>query len=740
LSTDEAKQNDGVDEDQGNEHVDDETIGKVLEQTSVGEDELKEAVDEHRQTGKPMTKILERKKGLLDKIMDVLTIDIKPTGGGDKPVGARDDGEEESLAEALLKAGWITEVQLSEARAASQETGSALGTVLMENGVASADDIQQALAYKRQSGKSLTRSLIDVRLGKSVEEPGRKLNLSKIKKKRGADVAKRLVELDLIRKEDADDLLANARKNRQQVDEYLQERHVISDEQLALVLSDVFGVPYIDIKKVELQQDALELIPGAIMRQHSCVPFKVTSEGLHVAFMNPRQLPGFQEVGILMKRRVEPYVAPKGDLAKIIDDVTPAVAGESAKGHALGSLSSKVEETGDAVLAKVGTVSVTELVTSILEGAVEVRSTDVHLDPQENFLRIRYRIDGVLHDVINLPVDLAAPIISRIKVMGNMDIIERMHAQDGHINLQIHGRTQDLRVASVPTCLGEKVSIRVMDPKNVLTGLHQLGLEDGQLDQINQLISKPYGMILATGPVGSGKTTTLYSCLNKVNIPQKNVLTIEDPVEYRLRGMNQMQVEHRRDFGFAEGLKAMLRHDPNVIMVGEIRGQETARIAVRASLTGVLVFSTMHANDGPGTISTLYNHGIPGFLVSNSLIGVIAQRLVRRLCQDCKEPYKPDKEMLRQMKIRNVDEEGLTFYRPVGCGKCFNTGYLGRTGVYEIMVVDDELRDLIFRETTKEIIRQVAIDMGMQTMKLSTFNKVKEGATSVDEYFRVVFI
>jgi type IV pilus assembly protein PilB len=339
---------------------------------------------------------------------------------------------------------------------------------------------------------------------------------------------------------------------------------------------------------------------------------------------------------------------------------------------------------------------------------------------------------------MNLPLDLAAPVISRLKVMANMDIIERMHAQDGHINLEISGRIQDLRLASAPTNLGEKVTIRIMDPKNVLTGLHMLGLEDKQLDQINQLIYKPYGMILATGPVGSGKTTTLYSCLNKINVPEKNVMTVEDPVEYRLRGMNQMQVDHKRSYEFADGLKAMLRQDPNVIMVGEVRDAETARIAVRASLTGVLVFSTMHANDGPGTISTLYNHGIPGFLVSSSLIGVIAQRLVRKLCQKCKEAYAPDKELLRQMKVD--PDQKVTFYRPVGCADCFNTGYYGRTGVYEIMLVEDELRDLIFRETTKEVIRQVAIDMGMQTMKVSCFNKAIQGVTSAEEYFRVVFI
>jgi len=714
-----------------NSHADDEVIGKVLERTEeVGEDELKEAVAEHKKTGKPMTKILEKKKGLLNKIMDVMTMEI----GGSGKVEVTPEGE--TLAEALVKAGWITEQQLEEAKAAAAETGAALGNILIDRGIAAPGEIETALAYRRSTGKSLTRALIDVRLGKAEQAGPKKIKFSVLRKKRDNELANKLVSLELIPRKEAEELLEKARKIGQPLDEYLVERDIIPDKPLALALADFFGIPYVDVATTERSVDAIDFVPHAVIHEHSCVPFKIDKNELHVAFMNPRDAVKFRDVGLLMGRSLIPYVAPKGQIQKAMEDVLP----ESmlSKRPAAGGISSKVEETGDAVLAKLGTVSIAELVDSILEGGVEVRATDIHLDPQENFLRTRYRIDGILHDVMNLPLELASPIISRIKVMANMDIIDRMHAQDGHINLQIRGRTQDLRVASAPTCMGEKVTIRVMDPRNVLTGLHQLGLEDSQLDQINQLIAKPYGMLLATGPVGSGKTTTLYSCLNKVNTPEKNVMTIEDPVEYRLRGMNQMQVDHKRNYGFTEGLVAMLRQDPNIIMVGEIRGGETAKIAVRASLTGVLVFSTMHANDGPGTIATLYNHGIPGFLVSNSLVGVVAQRLVRRLCRDCKEPYKPEKELLRQMKVPPDDD--VTFYRAVGCPACFNTGYIGRTGIYEIMIVDDELRDLIFRETTKEVIRQVAIDMGMQTLKQSCYNKVKQGITSVEEYFRVIFI
>jgi len=713
-------------------HSDDEVIGKVLEKAEVSEDELKEAVAEHKKTGKPMTTILKKKQGLYDKIMSVLTYEIVPGGGYDD--GGIEEGE--SLADSLVKAGWITQTQLDEAKTSAQETGATLGNVLLEEGVAATEDIEAALAYRRSTGKSLTRALIDVKLGKNQTTEQKKIKYSIFKKKRDNELAGKLVALELVSKLDSEELLENARKANQPLDEYLVDRDNIKDKPLALALADFFGISYVDIASTKLSADAIDSVPHSIITEYSCVPFKVDRSELHVAFRNPRDAGKFKEVGILLSRTLVPYSAPKSDIQKVMKDILPE--GVMKKEGRDGGLSSKVGETGDAMLAKLGTLSITELVDAILEGGIETRATDVHLDPQENFLRTRYRIDGILHDVMNLPYELASPIISRIKVMANMDIIDRMHAQDGHINLQIRGRTQDLRVASAPTCMGEKVTIRIMDPTNVLTGLHQLGLEEYQLGQISQLISKPYGMILATGPVGSGKTTTLYSCLNKVNIPEKNVMTIEDPVEYRMRGMNQMQVDYKRQYGYTDGLKAMLRQDPNVIMVGEIRGGETAKIAVRAALTGVLVFSTMHANDGPGTIATLYNHGIPGFLVSNSLIGVIAQRLIRKLCQACKEPYTPEKELLRQMKVR--PDEDVTFHRAVGCPVCFNTGYIGRTGIYEIMLVDDELRDLIFRETTKEVIRQVAIDLGMQTLKMSAYDKVKQGISSVEEYFRVIYI
>ncbi len=383
---------------------------------------------------------------------------------------------------------------------------------------------------------------------------------------------------------------------------------------------------------------------------------------------------------------------------------------------------------------------VPRLLDYIFEAAITARATDVHFDPHEDGLVIRYRIDGLLHDVLNVAPSTALALVSRIKVLSNLDIVERRHAQDGRLSVTIGEGEHDMRVATVPTTMGEKVAIRIMTTRATFSDLGELGLEKEQMEAVKRFIARPYGMILATGPVGSGKTTTLYSMLMNLNRRSDNVMSIEDPVEYRIVGTNQLQVNPRVDFSFAEGLRAMLRQDPDIIMVGEIRDNETAKIAVWAALTGVLVLSTIHANDAPSTITTLFNFDIPGFLISNGLVGVIAQRLIRKICPNCQEKYKPDAELLKQMGVDGRKMKDIAFTRGKGCGECFHTGYSGRTGVYEVMDVNEEIKDLIFRQTTREVIRQVARDTGMKLLKENAFQKVVDGVTTVEEYFRVVYV
>lgn len=384
------------------------------------------------------------------------------------------------------------------------------------------------------------------------------------------------------------------------------------------------------------------------------------------------------------------------------------------------------------------TATPSDLVAQILDRALETRATDIHFDPQENRYRVRYRIDGQLHDVLELDSAQSAAVVSRIKVASDLNIVERRHPQDGRMRVLHAERPRDLRISTIPTTLGEKIVVRVHEAITESLGFDQLGQEPQQVAQLSKLIEKPYGAVLVGGPVGAGKTTTLYSCLQRVNVPTRNVMTIEDPIEYRLAGVNQVQVDNRIDLSFGDGLRAILRQDPDILMIGEIRDEETAQIGIRGALTGVLVFSTIHASDAASTIGSLYNYGVPGYLLSASLQGVISQRLVRKICPYCRINYTADETVLSALDLDLDQYSGHNIQRGLGCRACFQTGYLGRTGIFEIMEIGEELRELILRQTPKDVLRQVAVDLGMQTLKRSAVDKVLEGTTTVEEVFRVV--
>lgn len=392
------------------------------------------------------------------------------------------------------------------------------------------------------------------------------------------------------------------------------------------------------------------------------------------------------------------------------------------------------EELADA--ASVGDLP--GLVEQIFERAFDLRATDIHFDPRDDGrLRVRYRIDGQMHDVLMIPAHLAVGIVSRIKVLANMDIIEKRESQDGHIVQKLGHHERNLRLATVPTSHGERLVARILDESQVIVGVEKLGLSRAHIETMTRLLRKPYGILMTVGPVGSGKTTTLYSCLQRLNSPSRNVMTIEDPVEYDLPGVTQLQVDPRADWTFPKALRAILRQDPDIIMVGEVRDDETAKIAVRASLSGNLVLTSMHANDSASAIGALYNYGIPGYLLSNSVLGIVAQRLVRTINQEAYEEFDADDAMRKMLGLTNGEHTGLRLRRGRGTPKDMGTGYLGRTGVFEILEVDDVLRDLIFRETTKDVLRQVAIDMGMTSLTQHAISKVIEGVTTVDEVYRV---
>jgi type IV pilus assembly protein PilB len=384
-------------------------------------------------------------------------------------------------------------------------------------------------------------------------------------------------------------------------------------------------------------------------------------------------------------------------------------------------------------------VPVPALVGQILERAVDCRATDIHFDSLDNGLRVRYRIDGQLQDILFIDSATTAAVLSRVKVMADLNIVERRHPQDGRITIVYNSRPRDLRVATFPTIYGEKIVIRIHEVLTDVVGFTHLGMSKAQAETMDRLITQPYGAILVAGPVGAGKTSTLYNCLERINSPLRNVMTIEDPIEHRMPGVNQTQAGSGvGEMTFSDGLRALLRQDPNVVMIGEIRDEETARIGIRAALTGVLVFSTLHGSDAPSTISNLYNFGIPGYQLSSSLLAIASQRLVRKICPKCRVAYEPDEKLLLSLELDPDEHRGIQLHRGAGCPACFQTGYIGRTGVFEIMMVGEELRDLIFQQIPRDVLRRVAVDLGMRTLKQSAVDKILEGVTTVEEVYRVV--
>ncbi|HPP76547.1 MAG TPA: GspE/PulE family protein, partial [Armatimonadota bacterium] len=382
---------------------------------------------------------------------------------------------------------------------------------------------------------------------------------------------------------------------------------------------------------------------------------------------------------------------------------------------------------------------VIRLANLIISRAVQDGASDIHIEPGRDAVRVRFRVDGILHEALAVPKKIQASLISRVKIMAEMDIAEKRAPQDGRIGAVIDGRQFDFRVSTLPSVYGEKIVLRVLDKSSISIGLNKLGLLPETMERFESLIVRTYGIILVTGPTGSGKSTTLYSVLSKLNSGEKNILTIEDPVEYELAGITQVQINSRAGLTFAAGLRTMLRQDPNIVMVGEIRDAETAIIATEAALTGHLVLSTLHTNDAPGAITRLIDMGIEPFLISSGVIGVLAQRLVRCICTKCKEQYKPPLDAVKRLGIPLDEGSSVTFYRGKGCDYCKGTGYKGRIGIYELMIMNDKIRDLVLTRASSHTIREAAIQTGMKTLKEDAMEKILLGTTSREESLRVIY-
>lgn len=503
------------------------------------------------------------------------------------------------------------------------------------------------------------------------------------------------------------------------------------------VMAQQIGIPYIDFAERKPDPTAIAVVPKDLATRYVLMPVGFDDQNrLIVAMADPQNVLALDDLRIITGYEIRPAISTKDDILAVLEDAYTVAEHVDESEWAAGSddlsaddLASLSEVTSDAPIVK--------LVNFIITKAVADRASDIHIEPQEKDLRVRYRIDGVLHEMMHSPKSTQAAILSRFKVMADMDIAETRKPQDGHCALTISGYKLDFRVSTLPTVYGERVVLRILRKDSILLKLSDLGFLPANLERFEGSFRKPYGAILVTGPTGSGKSTSLYAAINVLNEPHRHIITAEDPVEYRLAGVNQIQTNARAGLTFAAALRSFLRCSPDVILVGEIRDQETAQIAIESALTGHLVLSTLHTNDAPSAVTRLVEMGVEPFLVSSSVDCILGQRLARRLCSDCKEEYSPAKALLLDAGYRedNLPEK---LFRPKGCKKCGGTGYRGRMGVHEVLVMSEEISRLTVEEATAEEIKKVAIAQGMTTLREDGLEKCRMGQTSIEEITRVI--
>jgi len=531
----------------------------------------------------------------------------------------------------------------------------------------------------------------------------------------------------------------------------LIEKKIVSEEKLLSLLSEFFGVPYVDLRSVEIPPEVVKTVPRVTAEKQLVLPVEKKGPVLSLAMADPSDVQTRERVRFSTGFKIKPLVALPFRIKEKLQEVYGKAEEEffSRLKTEIESSAKEGPETLEQISVSQGVLSlddlkslasqapIVKLVNALILEALRKGASDVHIEPFEKELRVRYRIDGVLHVVAKYQPDIKDAVVARIKVLSGLDIAEKRLPQDGRMRARFKGRDIDFRVSTVPTVYGEKVVLRILDKGALKLDLSELGLEDREYNLIEKAIHSPYGMVLVTGPTGSGKTTTLYSSLLKVNKPEVNIMTVEDPVEYNLYGINQVQVNPEIGLTFARALRAFLRQDPDIIMVGEIRDTETAEIAIEAALTGHLVLSTLHTNDAPSTVTRLVDMGVEPFLVSSSVILVVAQRLARRICPYCKEPYVYPEEVLKEVGFTDEEIKGLKTYRGKGCEKCDYTGYKGRVALYEVMEVVPEIRDAIVRGENADRIRDIAKKYGMRTLREIGKIKIAKGITTPEEVLRV---
>ncbi|MHB1680090.1 MAG: type IV-A pilus assembly ATPase PilB [bacterium] len=590
-----------------------------------------------------------------------------------------------------------------------------LGEILIKHGAVKKDDINNALLIqeKIRSGLKKGQQLQDIKLGEI------------------------LVKNDIITASQLEQALEEQGRSGGSIGKQLSKLGFVKDSELVSFLSKEFGAATVNLLSSEIPSDVIKLIPPETALKYHVVPYKRQGNTLYLAVSDPTKVTVLEDIKFYTGLNVEVVLSPESEINQALSTYYNASTILTEHKDYIDSIS--IEDTNEEIdISELQRSSsekpIIQFVNKVLSDGIRRGASDLHFEPYENNIRVRFRIDGKLNEIMTVPGQLKNAISSRIKIMSQMDIAERRMPQDGRIKVKVENKEVDIRVSCLPTLYGEKIVMRILDKSSLELNMGKLGFSESQLNDFQTAIHKPYGMILVTGPTGSGKTTTLYSALSDLNKKTVNISTAEDPVEYNIYGINQVQINEDIGLTFAQALRSFLRQDPDIIMVGEIRDLETAEIAIKAALTGHLVLSTIHTNNAASTISRLINVGVESFLVASSLNLIIAQRLVRKLCNECKEPYKPDNMLLKGFGFEDSVVSLNLFYKPKGCSACMNTGYKGRIAIYEVLTVTDDIKDLIYKNANEFEIENLAVkNHKMITLSESAKEKFTSGITSLDE-------
>lgn len=689
----------------------------------------------------------EGSKGLLDilkqdvsvqSFRDLLKMEIALPSGKKAADGKEATGS--ALHSALSQAVYLSNEDIKAILSFWKPSVLSLTTLMKETGVVTDDP--QAVADSLGKGAAVYSRMIERGLIDSKTLPTLVQGESAFKRMNRLHLSLSLLRYNgILESQDCDEILKNAQSGK---------NPLLLNKEIQAFIDSEPDLPELDPSQADIADTVRRCLPASVVRQSLVLPYTRTKSLLEVVTADPFDEALIDTLSVLTGCAVVAYHAPRGMLIRRIQEVFSPMGNESsAVAKSTPARTIQVEPTGQTAAPRMQETfpsyedvadneSAVELVSSVIEGGIQHRATDVHLEPMDGHLRVRYRIDGRLRSIMRVPPPLVLSVISRIKVMSNLDVTERRRPQDGHFSLKMGTGAFDFRVSTLPTHLGEKIVIRILDASRVMFSLEGLGMEPDLCQQVSKWISRPHGLVLVTGPTGCGKTSTLYASLQQINNDSKNIVTIEDPVEYQLDGINQVQVDANIDVNFAEGLRSILRQDPDVIMVGEIRDQETARIAMRAALTGHLVFSTLHTNTAVGAIATLGQMGIEPYMLVSAISGVISQRLVRTLCPECKKPFVPRQELLQNLRIDAKSKKKM--YRAEGCAACLNTGFFGRSGVFELLPLNEAIDAAILSRKSENELLEVARQHGYRSLMENAIGKLYAGLTSPEEVLETVLV